>query len=116
DGETVRVLSEAAVRGLALAGVDAAEAHALLHGRADLAEAPGVHHAALLARGFTDHEIAAVEAALPLVTRLPEAFTPAVVGEGFLRDVLGVSADQLADPQFDLLAQMGFAAADIAAA
>ncbi len=116
EGETVRVLSEAAVRGLALAGVEAAEAHALLLGRADLADAPGVNHAALLARGLTDHEIAAVEAALPLVTHLTNAFTPAVIGEGFLRDVMGASAEQLADPQFDALALMGFTTADVAAA
>jgi ribonucleoside-diphosphate reductase alpha chain len=116
DGATVRVLSEAAVRGLTLAGVEAAEAHALLLGRADLADAPGVNHAALLARGFTDHEIAAVEAALPLVARLTDAFTPSVVGEGFLRDVMGASAEQLADPRFDALALMGFSAADVAAA
>jgi ribonucleoside-diphosphate reductase alpha chain len=116
DGETVRVLNDAAVRGLALAGVEAAEAHALLLGRADLAEAPGINHPALLARGFTDHEIAAVEAALPLVACLSDAFAPAVIGEGFLRDVMGASAEQLADPQFDSLALMGFTTADVAAA
>jgi ribonucleoside-diphosphate reductase alpha chain len=116
EGEPVRVLGEAAIRGLALAGVDTADAHDLLLGRADLSQAPGVNHAALTARGFTDHEIAAVEAALPLVARLGDAFAPGVVGEGFLRDVMGVSADQLADPGFDLLAQMGFSAADVAAA
>ena len=116
DGEPVRMLSEAAIRGLALAGVEAQEAHDLLLGRADLSEAPGVNHAALLARGFTDHEIAAVEAALPLVARLPDAFAPAVIGEGFLRDVMGASAEQLADPRFDLLALMGFTTADVAAA
>jgi ribonucleoside-diphosphate reductase alpha chain len=116
DGEPVRSLSEAATRGLALAGVEAADAHALLLGRADLSDAPGVNHAALLARGFTDHEIAAVEAALPLVGRLPAAFAPAVIGEGFLRDVMGATPEQLADPQFDLLALMGFSLADVAAA
>jgi ribonucleoside-diphosphate reductase alpha chain len=116
DGEPVRVLSDAAVRGLALAGVIAVEAHDLLLGRADLSEAPGVNHAALTARGFTDHEIAAVEAALPLVARLTDAFAPAVVGEGFLRDVMGLSAEQLADPGLDLLALMGFTAVDVAAA
>ncbi|HXA39853.1 MAG TPA: ribonucleotide reductase [Phenylobacterium sp.] len=116
DGESIRSLSEAAARGLALAGVEAAEAHALLLGRADLSDAPGVNHAALLARGFTDHEIAAVEAALPLVGRLPAAFSPAVIGEGFLRDVMGATPEQLADPQFDLLALMGFTVADVAAA
>ncbi|HEV7383971.1 MAG TPA: ribonucleotide reductase, partial [Phenylobacterium sp.] len=116
DGEPARVLSEAAICGLALVGADTAEAHAVLLGRADLAEAHGVNHAALIARGFTDHEIAAVEAALPLVTRLADAFSTAVVGEGFIRDVLGASAEQLADPQFDTLGLMGFAAADVAAA
>ena len=116
DGETARVLSEAAIRGLALAGVEPAEAHAWLLGRADLAEAPGVSHPALLARGFTDHEIAAVEAALPHVARLRDAFAPSVIGEGFLRDVMGATAEQLADPQFDALALLGFAAADVAAA
>jgi ribonucleoside-diphosphate reductase alpha chain len=116
DGEPVRVLSEAAIRGLALAGVEAEEAHALLLGRADLSEAPGVNHAALLSRGFTDHEIAAVEAALPLVARLADAFAPAIIGEGFLRDVMGASAEQLADRGFDLLALMGFTTADVAAA
>ncbi|THD61678.1 ribonucleotide reductase [Phenylobacterium sp.] len=116
DGEPVRSLSEAATRGLALVGVEAAEAHSLLLGRADLSDAPGVSHAALLARGFTDHEIAAVEAALPMVGRLAAAFTPSVIGDGFLRDVMGATSEQLSDPQFDLLALMGFTVADVAAA
>ena len=116
DGEHVRVLSEAAIHGLALAGAEAAEAHALLFGRGDLTEAPGVNHQALMARGFTDHELAAVEAALPLVNRLAAAFAPAVIGEGFVRDVIGASAEQLANPKFDVLALMGFSAADVAAA
>jgi len=116
DGHPVRVLNEAAIRGLALAGVDAADAHGELMGRADLAEAPAINHAALFSRGFTDHEIAAVEAALPLVRRLPEAFAPAVIGEGFLRDVMGAGAEQLADPSFDALALMGFTTAEVAAA
>jgi ribonucleoside-diphosphate reductase alpha chain len=116
DGATVRVLSEAAIRGLTLAGVEASDAHAMLLGRADLADAPGVNHAALQARGFTEHEISAVEAVLPMVARLPDAFAPSVIGEGFLRDVLGASAEQLADPQFDALALMGFTVADVAAA
>ncbi|MDB5422988.1 MAG: ribonucleotide reductase [Phenylobacterium sp.] len=116
DGDGFRVLSEAAIRGLALVGADADEAHAVLLGRGDLADAPGVDHTALLVRGFTDHEIAAVEAVLPLVSRLSEAFAPAVIGEGFIRDVLGATPEQLADPRFDVLALMGFTAGDIAAA
>ena len=116
DGEPVRVLCEAAVRGLKLAGADPAAAHDLLLGRAGLADAPGVNHAALIARGFTSHEIDAVEAALPTVSRLTDAFAPDIVGEGFLRDVLGLDNAQLADSRFDLLARMGFSSAETAAA
>ena len=116
DGQTIRVLSEAALRGLALAGVETSEAHTELLGRADLSDAPGVSHAALSSRGFTEHEIAAVEAALPLVACLNDAFAASVIGDGFLRDVMGASAQQLANPHFDALAFMGFSAADVAAA
>ena len=116
DGEPVRVLSDAAIRGLALMGADAAEAHAALLGQGDLANAPGIDHTALMIRGFTAHEIAAVEAVLPLVARLTDAFAPSVIGEGFLRDVLGATVEQLADPQFDALALMGFTSGDVAVA
>ena len=116
DGEPVRVLCDAAIRGLALMGADAAEAHAALLGQGDLANAPGIDHTALMIRGFTAHEIAAVEAVLPLVACLKDAFAPCVIGEGFLRDVLGATAEQLADPQFDAVALMGFTPADVAVA
>jgi ribonucleoside-diphosphate reductase alpha chain len=116
DGQTLRALSEAALRGLAVAGADPAEAHALLLGHRDLAEAPTINHTALVGRGFTDHEIAAVEATLPFVTRLQDAFSPEVIGEGFIRDVLGATAAQLAFPPLDVLGLIGFTTADTAGA
>jgi ribonucleoside-diphosphate reductase alpha chain len=116
DGETVRVLSEAALRGFATLGLDAAELRGELLGRGELREAPGIDHRALTTRGFTDHEIAAAEAALPFVTRLAQAFAPAVIGEGFVRDVLGASPKQLADPLLDVLTLAGFEATEIASA
>jgi ribonucleoside-diphosphate reductase alpha chain len=87
-----------------------------LLGVGELSAAPSVDHRALTARGFTDHEIAAVEAALPFVTRLQDAFVPAVVGEGFVRDVLGATPEQLADPRLDVLTLAGFTTEEIAAA
>jgi len=116
DGASVRVLSDAALRGFAALGLDAAELRAELLGRGDLREAPGIDHRALAARGFTDHEIAAAEAVLPLVARLADAFAPEVIGEGFVRDVLGARAEQLAEPGLDVLALAGFTAAEIAEA
>jgi ribonucleoside-diphosphate reductase alpha chain len=116
DGEPVRVLSEAALRGFAVLGVDPGEMRGHLLGRGDLAEAPAIDPRALAARGFTDHEIGAAEAALPLARRLADAFAPQVIGEGFVRDVLGATADQLADPQLDVLTLAGFTPAEVAAA
>ena len=116
DGRIVRVLSESALQAFARLGVDGAKARAHLLGACDLADAPGINHRALQARGFTDHEIAAVEAALPMAARLSDAFTPDVVGVGFLCDVLGVSAEDLVAPGFDVLTAAGFSAEDIAAA
>jgi ribonucleoside-diphosphate reductase alpha chain len=116
EGETLRVLSDAAARGLAVLGVDRAAAEAVLLGRRSLADAPGLNPQALAARGFSDHEIAAVEAELPFVGRLADAFAPTVLGEGFLRDVLGARPDQLDDPMLDVLALAGFTAHDVAAA
>ncbi|MDB5430696.1 MAG: hypothetical protein JWP35_1812 [Caulobacter sp.] len=116
DGGLVRTVSENALAGLARFGIDAAVARTAVLGAASLAESPAIDHAALGALGFTDHEIAAVEAALPFASSLAEAFSPDVVGAGFLSDVLGVSAETLAKPDFDTLAFAGFSIEDIAAA
>jgi len=59
-------------------------------------------------RGFTDHEIEAALAALPAAASLRDAFSLAVVGSGFVRDVLGAPAEALADPDLDVLALAGF--------
>lgn len=116
DGQVVHILSEAALSGLAALGadLDAARLHAL--GSGTLAEAPGLGHAELHALGFTEHEIAAVEARLPLADDLPSAFAPAVVGVGFVADVLGASDEAILDPAFDTLAVAGFSRATVAAA
>jgi ribonucleoside-diphosphate reductase alpha chain len=116
EGEAIRTLSDAALRGLSAAGIDRTEAEAWLLGRRALADAPGVNHQTLAARGFSEHEIAAAEAELPFVARLADAFAPALLGDGFLRDVLGARPEQVADPAFDVLAFAGFTSQDVEAA
>jgi ribonucleoside-diphosphate reductase alpha chain len=114
DGELTRVLSEAALQGLATLGVDLAEARAHVLGSGDLFEAPSIDHAALNARGFTEHEIAQAEAALPFAASLTEAF--AGIDPGFLCDVLGASDADLADARLDVLKLAGFTEAEVAQA
>ena len=116
DGEVVAVLSAAAAQGVRRLGADVDAVVLALMGARDLETAPWVNHAALRERGFTDHEIAAVQAALPFARDLRTVFAPAVLGEGFLRDVLGAPLDALDDPALDVLALAGFSPAEIDAA
>jgi ribonucleoside-diphosphate reductase alpha chain len=116
DGEIIGVLSPAALEAMAALGEDPDTLRLALLGRRDITDAPHINPASLSALGFTDHEIAAVQAALPQVARLSDAFGPLVIGEGFLGDVLGVPAETLADPGFDTLVFAGFTDRQIAEA
>ncbi len=116
DGDVFYVVSEPALQGLARLGIDADAARVHLLGHRRLRDSPAIGHAALAAKGFTDHEIAAVETALGAAGGLRAAFAPAVVGEGFVRDVLGASEAAMRDPACDVLALAGFTAEEIALA
>jgi len=86
--ETPILLPAARLGLLALrADPEAALTHAL--GVRRLEGAPGVTLAALQAKGFTAHEIGLIDAALGGAEDLSDAFSPKVLGAGFVRDVLG---------------------------
>ena len=87
-----------------------------LLGHRDLADAPHINIASLTERGFTEFEIDAAQAALLGAASLRSAFAPAVVGAGFVQDVLGAAAAALEDPAFDTLALAGFTPEQIALA
>jgi ribonucleoside-diphosphate reductase alpha chain len=116
DGVVLPALSRTAVEGLDAVGADAEPVILALLGHRDLSDAPGVHPAALRERGFTQHEINGVQTILPLARDLRAAFSIDVLGEGFVRDVLGASAQAVADDALDVLALAGFSPADIAVA
>ncbi len=116
DGAIFRTLAEPAIAAAAAAGADLDALRTAVIGHGALADAPGVNHETLAAKGFTAHEIAAAELALPFAVSLRAAFAPAVIGAGFVADVLGASDEALRDPAFDTLGHAGFAATDIDAA
>src|SRR6185436_18808331 len=90
------------------------EVYALGHG--SLGQAPGINHSTLKAKGFDDEAIAKVEKALPTAFDIKFALTKWTLGEDVLRDKLGVSAEVIASPSFDLLAHLGFTRREIEAA
>jgi len=107
DGEIGRRLRSSL--SAALDQDEIASAERWLLGRRTLVEAPGVNPEALRAQGFTDAELEAVEIALAQVDRLEDAFGPFVLDPGFVRDVLGVGAEDANG----LLASLGLSPAEI---
>ena len=90
------------------------EAYAVGHGT--LSNAPAINHGTLRAKGFTDEAIAKIDKALPTAFDIKFAFNKWTLGEEFCRDELGIPADELAKPNFDMLAWLGFSKREIEAA
>lgn len=85
-------------------------------GNGTLVGAPGVTHARLRAKGFTDAEITKVEGALESAFDIKFVFNKWTLGVDFCRDVLGVPEQDLDGFSFDLLAHLGFSRKEIEAA
>ncbi len=85
-------------------------------GNGPLKDAPAINHTTLKAKGFTPEAIEKVEKALPTAFDIKFAFNKWTLGVELLRDELGVDAEDLASPSFDLLAHLGFTKREIEAA
>jgi len=105
-----------ALRTLGYSEADIAEIEAYAVGHGTLSQAPAINHPTLKAKGFTDEAIAKVEKALPTAFDIKFAFNKWTLGEDFCRDKLGILAEDLASPAFDLLSALGFGKREIEAA
>ncbi|MDF0520272.1 vitamin B12-dependent ribonucleotide reductase [Bradyrhizobium yuanmingense] len=106
----------AALRALGYRESEIAEIEAYAVGHGSLANAPGINVSTLKAKGFTDDAIAKVEKALPTAFDIKFAFNKWTFGEDFIRDQLGIGAEAIAAPGFDLLQAVGFTKREIEAA
>src|SRR5512146_596667 len=105
-----------ALRTLGYTEAEIAEIEAYAVGHGTLAQAPAINHTTLKAKGFTDDAIAKAEKALPTAFDIKFAFNKWTLGEDFCRDKLGIPAEDLASPAFDLLSALGFGKREIEAA
>jgi len=105
-----------ALRTLGYAEAEIAEIEAYAVGHGSLANAPAINHSTLKAKGFTLDAITKVEAALPTAFDIKFVFNRWTLGEEFCRDTLGIAAEDLALPTFDLLAHLGYGRREIEAA
>ncbi len=85
-------------------------------GHGTLGNSPGIHHTALIDHGFGAPEIEKIEAALPSAFDIRFVFNQWTLGEAFCTGTLGIPAEKLTDPGFDLLRHLGFSRRDIEAA
>ncbi len=85
-------------------------------GHGTLGNAPGINHTTLIGHGFGATEIDKIEAALPSAFDIRFVFNQWTLGADFCTDILGIPADKLNDPTFDLLTHLGFSKSDIEAA
>ena len=89
-------------------------AYAVGHG--SIGQAPSINHTALLGHGFGQRELDKVEAALKSAFDIRFVFNQWTLGEDFCTKTLGIPAEKLNDPTFDLLRHLGFSKAEIDAA
>src|SRR6516165_3695938 len=104
-----------ALRVLGYGEREIAEIVAYAVGHGSLADAPAINHDTLKAKGFTGEAIEKVEKALPTAFDIKFVFNKWTLGADFLRE-LGVAPADLAAPNFDLLAHLGFTKREIEAA
>ena len=85
-------------------------------GHGTLADAPGINHETLKAKGFSDDALERVEAALASAFDIKFVFNKWTLGEAFCNERLGLDTAALDDLRFDMLAALGFTPAQIEAA
>jgi ribonucleoside-diphosphate reductase alpha chain len=85
-------------------------------GHGTLTGAPGVNPETLAAKGFNPDKIEAVERAVASAFDIKFVFNKWTLGEAFLTGGLGLSPERIDQPDFDLLAEIGFGKREIEAA
>jgi len=104
-----------ALRRLGYSELETQDIVAYVSGTNTLVAAPHVHRAALKAKGMNDDDLAKVEAALPRVFDLSQAFSIGVLGKQAY-ERFNVPADASSRPGFSLLEHFGFTKQEIAEA
>ncbi|WP_445664835.1 vitamin B12-dependent ribonucleotide reductase [Fodinibius sp. AD559] len=82
-------------------------------GHGSLDGCPHINEESLREKGFDDKQLEAIEEALPSSFEIKFAFNQWTLGEDFCKEELGLSDEQLANPQFDILKHLGYSKEEI---
>ncbi|HYG88652.1 MAG TPA: vitamin B12-dependent ribonucleotide reductase [Azospirillum sp.] len=91
--------------------IEEIERYAVGHGT--LKGAPGVNHETLRAKGFTTEALTKLELSLGTAFDIKFVFNKWTLGVDFITQVLGIPAERIDAPGFDLLTSLGFSRAEI---
>ena len=118
-GGYFKIINQSVPAALETLGYGSAEieeiiAYAVGHG--SLGQAPAINHTSLIGHGFGQAELDKIEGALKSAFDIRFVFNQWTLGEEFCTGTLGIPAEKLNDPTFDLLRHLGFSKQDIDAA
>ncbi|MEZ5758824.1 MAG: vitamin B12-dependent ribonucleotide reductase [Emcibacteraceae bacterium] len=82
-------------------------------GHGNLKRAPHINHDSLKAKGFATAQIDQIEKAIESAFDITFAFNRWTLGDDFCTEVLGFSKEQITNPQFNMLKELGFTKAQI---
>ena len=115
-GGYFKIINQSVPRALAGMGYGPVEIDDIVRycrGAGSLVGSPRITHAQLKARGFTEALVAKIEQELPQAFEIGFVFNRWTLGDEFCTEVLGFTEEQLSDPTFDMLAELGFSADDV---
>jgi len=118
-GGYFKIINRAVPEALETLGYDDAAAKAIVDyavGYGTLKDAPVINHDSLRAKGFGDAELETIENALATAFDIKFVFNKWTLGEAFCVETLGLDADDLNRPEFDILTEIGFTSDETIAA
>ncbi len=110
-GGYFKIINRAVPEALSVLGYHETEIKEIIDyavGHGTLETAPGIDHAGLKAKGFTDEVIEKVEEGLTSAFDIKFAFNRYTLGDEFCKGTLKLTEEQLSDFTFDILAAIGF--------
>ncbi|WP_113913252.1 vitamin B12-dependent ribonucleotide reductase [Roseovarius dicentrarchi] len=118
-GGYFKIINQSVPAALEMQGYGSAQIEEIISyavGHGTIGNAPGINHTSLIGHGFGPNELAKIDAALGSAFDIRFVFNQWTLGAEFCTNVLGIPAEKLNDPAFDLLAHLGYSRADIEAA
>jgi ribonucleoside-diphosphate reductase alpha chain len=115
-GGMLRIINQAVPQALQRLGYDRNQIEDIssyVLGSGNLSGSVGITHQSLVEKGFSEEELAKLDAACDAVFDVRSLFSPTILGHQFYKSTLGVTEEELDNPFFDTLGYLGFNSTEI---